>query len=228
MSPPRPCSPSNLSLKTYFLPFIIVLLTSAAAASRGLAWLKLESCDLLPGRRKGKCVSEARSRTSREVRGQLNSDPISSSRTKDPTHFYSVLLPLLSITLSFLSSTLSGLCSDHKSLWLRAIIDAKMWLIKLNITRISGASPQQGPELDMDRLRNQHNSLCSPLRKSKRTGSACLPSVKSEKDKSTLVNSLPKFLQCGTNKGLLIHLDNIGHVYRLKASLFSYCCTYKK
>lgn len=62
MSPPSPCSPSNLSLKTSFLPFIIFFLPTSAAASRGLAAAG-ESCDLrsgccCPGEEKGKCVSE--------------------------------------------------------------------------------------------------------------------------------------------------------------------------
>lgn len=44
MSPPSPCSPSNLSLKTSFLPFIIFFfLLTSAAASRGLAMAGPES-----------------------------------------------------------------------------------------------------------------------------------------------------------------------------------------
>lgn len=44
MSPPSPCSPSNLSLKTSFLPFIIFFfLHTSAAASRGLAMAGPES-----------------------------------------------------------------------------------------------------------------------------------------------------------------------------------------
>lgn len=44
MSPPSPCSPSNLLLKTSFLPFIIFFpLPTSAAASRGLAMAGPES-----------------------------------------------------------------------------------------------------------------------------------------------------------------------------------------
>ena len=158
MSPPSPCSPSNLSLKTSFLPFIIFFfaphLQQHHAAwqwpARRVMWSPQW---LLPGRRKGKCVSED-PLFGPAGRSGVNSTLIQSVRaTKGPTHFYSGLpisMPLL--TLSFLSSLLFGLQSDPKvslqSLRLTTIKYMQMWSVNLNITRISGASPQQGQDIN--------------------------------------------------------------------------------
>lgn len=85
--PLSPCSPSNLSLKTSFLPFIIFFLPTSAPASRGLAMAGLESHVISAvavawEKKREVCVRSHLFWPSWEVRGQLDADPVSSSRKR--------------------------------------------------------------------------------------------------------------------------------------------------
>ena len=171
MSPPSPCSPSNLSLKTSFLPFIIFfppLPSTSAAASRGLAWPGLESHVIFTvaaawEKKREVCVGTVLW-PSREVRGQLNADPMSSSHKRtDSILFCLSSLFLLFVMLSFFYSLLCGLWFDPNvsfgSLGLIAIRNAQMQLVNLNITRISVPSQREAPELDIEYSGNKNLSL---------------------------------------------------------------------
>lgn len=112
MSPPSPCSPSNLSLKTSFLPFIIFFSPPNICSSitRPGNSRPGESCDL----HSGCCLGEEKGSVCQNPffgpagRSEVNSTLIQSVQaTKGPAHFYPVLaLFLLVLTLSSLSSLL--------------------------------------------------------------------------------------------------------------------------
>lgn len=101
VAPASPCSSSNRSLKTSFLPFIIFAPPLPSAHICSSITRHRESRDphrgWLPREEEGKkrkCVSRASLRPSCEVRGQLNADPISS------THKSRLTFPPLSSLLS--------------------------------------------------------------------------------------------------------------------------------